>query len=461
MSLLSQDGLDRLVAETCRAHAVPGVSVAVVAGDRTLLAADGVRDVATGVPVSTDTAFEIRSVSKLFTAALAMMLHDQGLVGLDDPVAAVLAQGGHGLQAAHGAISLAHLLSHSSGLEADYLAEAEDANAVAAFVERSAALPLLFAAGRTYSYSNIGTVWAGRMVEILTGLSWYQALHQHIAAPLDLPTLGVFPYGSSTTPHIAVGHVVDAAGRLSRVGRPGTPRAIGPAGGIVSTALDVARFGRALAAAGGLLAPATATLSQQVRVRSPNAWHHPCAQGLGWSIEAMADGNQVLGINGGGHDQGSFLRAIPSRDVTIAILTNGGQADLLAADILSGLYAAFGVVLTPAAAWQADVEPVPATLRPGRYSREGWSLLVRAGAQAQMSATIRLSGSLAAILHNPPDKHGRMLPDADVDGLYATDLGRFGAPAAAVFFREPESGRDYLHIIGRAAPRVADHGRKG
>mgnify|MGYP002384337284 CR=1 FL=1 len=217
MSLLSQDGLDRLVAETRQAHAVPGVSVAVVAGDRTLLAADGVQDVATGVPVSTDTAFEIRSVSKLFTAALAMMLHDQGLVGLDDPVAAVLAQGGHGLQAAHGAISLAHLLSHSSGLEADYLAEAEDANAVAAFVERSAALPLLFAAGRTYSYSNIGTVWAGRMVEILTGLSWYQALHQHIAAPLDLPTLGVFPYGSSTTPHIAVGHVVDAAGRWGHV----------------------------------------------------------------------------------------------------------------------------------------------------------------------------------------------------------------------------------------------------
>ncbi len=67
-------------------HNVPGASLAVLDGDDLTEAATGVINKNTGVDVTTDTLFQIGSISKVWTTTLIMQLVDQGKIELDSPV---------------------------------------------------------------------------------------------------------------------------------------------------------------------------------------------------------------------------------------------------------------------------------------------------------------------------------------------------------------------------------------
>ncbi len=81
-----QKWLPERLAEAAAAHQVPGAVVAVSAGDERAEAAYGVLNRATGVEVTTDSLFQIGSITKLWTATLVMQLVDEGLLDLDTPV---------------------------------------------------------------------------------------------------------------------------------------------------------------------------------------------------------------------------------------------------------------------------------------------------------------------------------------------------------------------------------------
>src|SRR6266478_1004106 len=81
-----QARLDQLAADA----GVVGAVVAVQQGDKTVSAATGVTNVRTGQPVTTDTIFQVGSITKVYTATLVMQLVDEGLVDLDQPVASYL-----------------------------------------------------------------------------------------------------------------------------------------------------------------------------------------------------------------------------------------------------------------------------------------------------------------------------------------------------------------------------------
>jgi CubicO group peptidase (beta-lactamase class C family) len=76
--------------ELAQQHAVPGASLAVLADGEVTTLATGVLHKGTGVEVTTDSLFQIGSISKAYTAAVLLRLVDQGLVSLDTPVVEVL-----------------------------------------------------------------------------------------------------------------------------------------------------------------------------------------------------------------------------------------------------------------------------------------------------------------------------------------------------------------------------------
>ena len=77
-----QDYVDGIRAE----HNIPGLSVAIWAEDTLYQAASGILNLETGVEATTDSIFQIGSITKVFTASLIMQLVGEGKVELDAPV---------------------------------------------------------------------------------------------------------------------------------------------------------------------------------------------------------------------------------------------------------------------------------------------------------------------------------------------------------------------------------------
>jgi CubicO group peptidase (beta-lactamase class C family) len=77
-----QQRLDDLRAK----HRVPGASLAVLQGDEIETVASGVLNLDTGVETTSESLFQIGSITKVWTTTVAMQLVDEGLLTLDAPV---------------------------------------------------------------------------------------------------------------------------------------------------------------------------------------------------------------------------------------------------------------------------------------------------------------------------------------------------------------------------------------
>ena len=111
------DAIDDYVNERMRELRLPGVAVAVVRGGEIVtIRCFGSADLEHAVPVSEDIVFEIRSLTKQFTAVALMMLVEEGKVALDDSITKHLPQ----LPPTWAKITVRHLLTHSSGIQ-EYL----------------------------------------------------------------------------------------------------------------------------------------------------------------------------------------------------------------------------------------------------------------------------------------------------------------------------------------------------
>lgn len=189
---------------------LPGVAAAArsPSGEKVEVAV-GVRGLDNPAPMTTDTRFWIASCTKAVTSAAAMQLVEDGLVGLDDPVARWLpvltapkvlsgfdAEGRPQLAPASQPITLRHLLSHTSGLAYAFTSEALGRYIAATGLEMNAPegpdAPLLFQPGEGWIY-GIGIDWAGRLIQAVTGEPFEVYLQRRVLAPLGMDDTGFFP----------------------------------------------------------------------------------------------------------------------------------------------------------------------------------------------------------------------------------------------------------------------------
>ena len=233
---LDANALDQLLEESTARHGVPGAVVGVLQGSTLTEAASGVTNLATGTPVERDTIFLIGSISKLWTTTLVMQLVDNGAVELDSPVRRYLPQLQLRDPGALAAVTVRHLLSHTSGIDEDLtLYDGREDACVERYAERVGELPQLHAPGTLFSYCNTGMILAGRLVEVMTGGTYDEALAGRLIGPLGLAHTVTLPE-DAILQSPAVGHIVrrDPPG-LQVTPRWTLPRASGPAGGTICT----------------------------------------------------------------------------------------------------------------------------------------------------------------------------------------------------------------------------------
>ena len=333
--------LQRVVDAARIEFGMPGVSVAVRFPDGTSWAGvSGLADVKGAVPVTPETPFALASISKPFLAGVVMGLVEDGTLHLSDSVARLLPGVKLGSRAIDPRITVRQLLDHTSGLR-DYLTSAGLDRAVLAapsahwsieralrYVGKPVAAP-----GTRFYYSNTNYVLLGLIVERSTGTSIVQELHDRWIDPLGLTSAIYQGFDQPrTTPAIAYRF---SSGLTTAIPiditdgsdvRPFTAitTASGPAGSLMASASDTARWLEALVRA-EMLRPLTVARmigdAHRLTAVDPRAPY-----GLGLQVYTIG-GHPSVGHSGRFLGERSVVRYFPEAGVTIAVLTNQSRTN--------------------------------------------------------------------------------------------------------------------------------------
>jgi D-alanyl-D-alanine carboxypeptidase len=179
--------IDARIDEVARTGGFRGALLVAKHGRILLRRAYGPADEDSGAPNRPETRFRIGSITKQFVAAAILRLRDRGTLELTDSICVRLAP----CPAAWRPITLKHLLTHTSGLP-DYMNRSDFPSLIgtpastADLLSRFRDLPLEFAPGDHWSYSNSGYVVLGAVLESISGLSWGDHLRDAIFLPLGM-----------------------------------------------------------------------------------------------------------------------------------------------------------------------------------------------------------------------------------------------------------------------------------
>jgi CubicO group peptidase (beta-lactamase class C family) len=253
--------IDRFVADEVKASALPGVALAVLDGGR-LVHSRGFGHDGRGHAISADTPFPIGSLTKSFTALLVRQLIEAGQLDADAPLQRYLPWFRVADAEASARITVRHLLNQSSGLSrADGIAPlvAQTQASTLALARAMSGTPLNRPVGASYEYSNLNFVLLGALLEAVAGRPWPELVQARVFAPLAM-------HHSHTDPARAAGMTALHRywfGVPLQHGLHALP-GMAPAGNLVSTANDMARYAAMLLADGAapaarLLAPESVT----------------------------------------------------------------------------------------------------------------------------------------------------------------------------------------------------------
>ncbi len=338
---LSADELQAVLTKSVEANALPGATVAVLYDGEVATAAAGVINLRTGVETTTDTLFQIGSATKMYTATLVMMLVDAGSIDLDAPVVRYLPDFRVADERATATISVRQLLTHTAGFDGgDWFFEAGPGDdALQRYVASLSGLRQIARQGEYWSYNNSGFGVLGRVIEVVTGQTWDDAMRDLLLKPAGLNHT-VSRAEDALLFRTAAGHQMGAEGP-ELVSRWGMDRSVGPMGALCADAEDVIAFGRIHLEDGqGLLSAASVKAMQEPQVPFPGDPTGWC--GLGWAIHDQ-DGVRWVGHGGDTPGQHALFDLVPERGLAVAILTNGPTGRVVQAEVMEHITTALGL----------------------------------------------------------------------------------------------------------------------
>jgi len=333
-----------------------------------------------GPPATVQTQYRIGSITKTFVAVEVLRMRDEGLVGLND------ALGRHVDGTGFGEVTIAQLLSHTSGLQSETNSPWWERTSGGTWADLMAGRPALkFRPGATFHYSNVGYAVLGELIGRLRGRSWDDVVRQDLLEPLGMRQTTFRPREQA-----AHGLGVHPLADLLHVEPEHDAVAMAPAGQLWSTVQDLSRWATFWAGeTGGLLSPDTLD-----EMRSPIALDP--TPGTGWT-RAYGLGCQLWNVEGiryAGHggSMPGFLAGlrvnIETGDGCVIFANATSGLGVASTDLLALLENREPIVPTP---WSADPDQASALELTGQWywgttpftlaaGREGYLVLDETGA---------------------------------------------------------------------------------
>ncbi len=328
----TQNETDKVVRHWMDINHVPSISIAVVRQGRPVLEkAYGIANLEWSTPATTETVYQLASLTKQFTAAAVLMLVEHRALSLETKVTEILPES----PAAWKNITIRNLLNHTSGIKNYSTAEIagnprRDYSKKEIFSLISAA-PLEFTPGDQWRYSNSGYFILGLIVEKVAGTDYDTFLASHIFSPLGMNATRLDSLSEIFTKR--------AAGYSWTGGKFLNAEHVSPtqpfsAGALVASLSDLLRWDAALRS-DKLLKPESL---QQMWTRARLNDGSTADYGFGWNIGTYRKRSRIM------HDgviQGfsSYIARYLDDQVTVIVLMNkeGGQPEQLA-NTVAALY---------------------------------------------------------------------------------------------------------------------------
>jgi len=283
--------LEHRVAVEQKESRLPSVSAGVVrSGGLVWAASRGTLDGrADGDPADADTQYRIGSITKTFVAVAVLRLRDAGRLSLDD------AFEDHVPGTGFGRVSIGHLLSHASGLQAETDGPWWERTPGGDWSEVAARAPTTrFRAGRRYHYSNVGYGALGELLARAHGIPWSEVVERDLLRPLGMGRTTTRPAGKA-----AQGLAVHPFADVLLPEPEHDAGAMGPAGQLWSTVGDLACWAAFLGGDTGevLGADTLEEMLEPLVVSDLPGQPWTAAHGLGWQVWNF-DGVRYAGHGG-------------------------------------------------------------------------------------------------------------------------------------------------------------------
>jgi len=319
---------ERRVEKALRDFQVPGMAVAVVQEDRLVYSKGfGVKETGKQELVDPHTRFQVGSTSKAFTATLVASLVDEGKLGWKDRVVTHLPDFAMADPWVTKEFQVRDLMAQHSGMKpyaGDILAMIgygrED------IIRSTAHIAPVYSFRSEFSYVNNLWVTAAATVEAKTGKSWEQNLQERIFDPLGMAESSASQEALFKSGNAATFHVLDE-GKVKPLSRDWPlfywPYVYGPAGGINSNVLDMAKWVRMQLAEGSFEGKTVVGKENLAYTHEPQT---PIAGGknaycLGW-VKSEYEPCPLVWHNGATTGSGTLVMMAPRLDLGIVILSN-------------------------------------------------------------------------------------------------------------------------------------------
>ncbi|HSK71582.1 MAG TPA: serine hydrolase [Pyrinomonadaceae bacterium] len=306
---------------------IPGAAIALIDGEQLIWAEGfGFTDRSKKVKVTADTLFNLKSVSKTYTAAGFLIAATKGWLKLDDPfkkyVPAFSVKSRFANRDESDKITFRHLLSHRSGISREAplgnLFDEETASTLEEHIKSISDGWLTAPVGERYSYSNPGIDLVGYALAVRSQKSFGQFMKDELFAPLAMTSSTFDAKEALRHPSLAKGHSV-----MSGEEMPENFTSMIPSGGMYSSVKDMAKFisfqlsgGRA----GGRQLISEKLLKEMSAPQFAEK-NQVAGYGLGLGIERWK-GATLVSHDGGGNGYNTFQAWIPEYQIGVVVLTN-------------------------------------------------------------------------------------------------------------------------------------------
>lgn len=368
-------------------------------------------------PNGPNTLFEIASASKQFTAAAVLRLHMEGKLEVTDPLDKFF----KAVPRDKRGITIHQLLTHTSGLSPETGVPYDSPFTREQLVAYMLAQPLASKPGEKFAYCNFGYALLAALVEVVSGRSFEEFSRENLFRPAGLKETGFVRDPALDAKR--------AAARLIE-GRPGATATewhwgwgYRGMGGVVSSALDLLRWDRALRGEAVLDAKTKALLY------TPEKEGYAC----GWLVALTPRGTTRVQHSGSVAGFAVQLARHLEEDAVVVLLSNG-RSDLGAAlAVIDGL-------LFPKPRIRALLDPAPYALDKNRAVEfaglMAWRVAVE-GEEVVLALEHRATRHAAAIVRMPAGRAGalaaelgRLLPGKDRRNQRPMDAGLYLGPYA-------------------------------
>lgn len=239
--------IQALLDDASRTSGVPGMSLAILADGEVFYFSSGFADRKKGLSASENTLYELASVSKAFTGMGILLLEEQGLLSMTDPVQTYLPWFSltyQGKPVDMQSVTLNNFLHHTSGLtnmrHAQNIPQGNTPDMLQKTVEALVDAELAFSPGEQYTYGTVNYDVLGLVIESVSGQSYEDFMTEQVFLPLGLHETYVYKEDAQATGQLAQGYRTS----FFKTTPFNAPDYAGnkPAGYIISNTKDMARW---------------------------------------------------------------------------------------------------------------------------------------------------------------------------------------------------------------------------